>query len=152
MDSMNEAKEKSEFDVENFEKANKKDKYIFLAEVHKFECDFYNNLTTIIDVPCPKVFQTREWIVKKQEGVLHMEDLTLRGKTLMFFENINLTQVKCVIRHLAHMHKNILSIDPAIWHGKYVTNQETLADCAQVFAPMELSFLRRCKREGNQKK
>uniref|UniRef100_A0A914QRJ9 CHK kinase-like domain-containing protein n=1 Tax=Panagrolaimus davidi TaxID=227884 RepID=A0A914QRJ9_9BILA len=128
MECLNEAKEKCDFDFDNYEKATNKDKYTFMTEIHKFECDFYKNLTTIIDVPCPKIFKTREWILKKQEGVIHMEDLTLRGKTLSFFENINLTQVKCVIRHLAHMHKNILSIDPEIWHGKYVKTQEALAD------------------------
>uniref|UniRef100_A0A914Y6A5 Uncharacterized protein n=1 Tax=Panagrolaimus superbus TaxID=310955 RepID=A0A914Y6A5_9BILA len=148
MDSMNEAKEKSEFNMDNFEKANKKDKYIFMAEVHKFECDFYNNLTTIIDVPCPKVFQTREWIIKKQEGVIHMEDLTLRGKTIMYFENINLTQVKCVIRHLAHMHYKLLTVDPKIWKGKFLKNQEAMAAISQHADIMINPMIKSSKREG----
>uniref|UniRef100_A0AC35FCD1 Uncharacterized protein n=1 Tax=Panagrolaimus sp. PS1159 TaxID=55785 RepID=A0AC35FCD1_9BILA len=147
MECMKEAKEKCDFDIDNYEKANNKNTYIILAEFHKLECDFYNNITKILDVPCPKVFKTRELILKKEEGVIHMEDLTLRGKVLMFFENINLTQVKCVIRHLAHMHKNILSINPEIWHGKYLNAQEASADFAQLLAPMEPTFLKKSKRE-----
>uniref|UniRef100_A0A914Q6I8 CHK kinase-like domain-containing protein n=1 Tax=Panagrolaimus davidi TaxID=227884 RepID=A0A914Q6I8_9BILA len=92
-----------------------------LTKVHEFECKFYNILAPIIDVPAPKVYNTVDWILNEQEGCIHMEDLTSKGKTTSYFDNINLTQIKCFIRHLAHWHKNILCADPEIWRKKFIS-------------------------------
>jgi thiamine kinase-like enzyme len=99
-----------------FDEAGKKE----MTELHQLECSFYTQLAPIFDVPLPKVYNVVEWIYGKQEGCIHMEDLTLRGKTISYFDNINLTQVKEFIRHLAHWHKNILTADPTIWREKFV--------------------------------
>uniref|UniRef100_A0AC34G7V7 CHK kinase-like domain-containing protein n=1 Tax=Panagrolaimus sp. ES5 TaxID=591445 RepID=A0AC34G7V7_9BILA len=91
-----------------------------IIEVHEAECKFYDNLAPILDAPVPEVYKTLDWIVGKQDGCIHMEDLTSRGKNLTFFDDINLTQVQNVIKHIAHMHKNILVTDPIIWKDKYI--------------------------------
>uniref|UniRef100_A0AC34G7X4 CHK kinase-like domain-containing protein n=1 Tax=Panagrolaimus sp. ES5 TaxID=591445 RepID=A0AC34G7X4_9BILA len=118
-----------------------------LNDIHLFECDFYNNLAPIFDVPVPKVFKTLEWIERKQNGCIHMEDLTNRGKVISFFEDINLTQVKIFIQHLAHMHKNILSVDKRLWQGKYLKNQDIPTKFIDMVKPMVEPFLKTCKRE-----
>ena len=146
---IDDAEKNGTFDFAEVEKSQNRDRSAFFEEVHQFECDFYNHLAPILDAPCPKVYKTVEWVFGKHEGVLHMEDLTLRGKTIHFFENINLTQVKNMIRVLAHMHKNILVIDPKTWHGKYVKNQEALADVVTAFQGSTPAFLEKCKRKGS---
>lgn len=98
--------------------------------MHEFECGFYNVLAKVIDVPVPKVYKTVEWILNEQDGCIHIEDLTAKGKTTSYFDNINLTQIKCFIRHLAHWHKNILSSDPKLWEGKvYFKNYGSFWHC-----------------------
>uniref|UniRef100_A0A914P028 Uncharacterized protein n=1 Tax=Panagrolaimus davidi TaxID=227884 RepID=A0A914P028_9BILA len=119
-----------------------------LNDIHYFECCFYNKLAPILDVPIPKVFKTLEWIAGKQDGCIHMEDLTTHGKVISFFEDVNLTQVKALVRHLAHMHKNILSCDPKIWQGKYIKNREIGANFVDMIKPMIEPFLKNSKREG----
>uniref|UniRef100_A0A914YMA3 Uncharacterized protein n=1 Tax=Panagrolaimus superbus TaxID=310955 RepID=A0A914YMA3_9BILA len=77
-----------------------------------------------------------------------MEDLTLRGKTISYFENINLAQVKSVIRAIAHMHKNVLTADPSLWRGKFLKNQTVLADVSNVLHSMIEPLIKKSKREG----
>jgi hypothetical protein len=113
-ESLDEAQEKCESE-QWFDDENKRS----LTNMHELECRFYNELAPIFDVPLPKVYKVVEWIYKEKEGCIHMEDLTRRGKTISFFDNINLTQIKHFIRHLAHWHKNILSADPKIWKDKF---------------------------------
>ena len=119
-----------------------------VCAVHDLECDFYNHLAPVLDVPVPKCFKTQEWIEGEQDGCIHMEDLTGRGKCLLFFESINLTQVKVFIRKLAHMHKNILSADPKLWRGKYLKNQENHVNVVDMMKPLVEPFLKKSKREG----
>uniref|UniRef100_A0A914QHI9 Uncharacterized protein n=1 Tax=Panagrolaimus davidi TaxID=227884 RepID=A0A914QHI9_9BILA len=96
--------------------------------IHQSECDFYNKISKLIDAPIPKIFKTVDWILeKKQEGCIHMEDLTIRGKTFESYDRINIAQAKCFVRYLAKMHKNILTVDPEVWKGKYLKGQTTLA-------------------------
>ena len=113
-----------------------------LTDIHKFECTFYHEIAKILDVPVPKVYKTVEWIMGKKDGCIHMEDLTLRGKTINFFDNINLTQVKCFIRHLAHWHKNILTADPKTWRGKHFpSNMEAFKSVLATFDKMAMDFM-----------
>uniref|UniRef100_A0A914Q8L0 CHK kinase-like domain-containing protein n=1 Tax=Panagrolaimus davidi TaxID=227884 RepID=A0A914Q8L0_9BILA len=121
------------------------DKLKGFDQIHEFECDFYENLAPIFDVPVPKVFKTMLKSDENVEGCLHMEDLTVRGKTLTFFEMLNITQVKHIIRLLAHMHKNILSVDEKLWRGKYLKNQISMVKIIDMFKPMTQSFLKQCK-------
>uniref|UniRef100_A0AC34FWG5 Uncharacterized protein n=1 Tax=Panagrolaimus sp. ES5 TaxID=591445 RepID=A0AC34FWG5_9BILA len=133
------------------ESGNKK--YEAIEDSHKFECDFYNNLAPLLDIPCPKVYQTLDFKVGEKEGVIHMEDLTLRGKTITYFENINLTQIKCVIQHLAHMHYRVLKcIDQNEWRGKYLKKQEAMETITKNFDLMFKPLLKSSQREGNFKK
>ena len=117
--------------------------------IHAYECSFYNDLAPFLSIPLPKVFKTQEWIPGEQDGCIHMEDLTRRGKTLTFFDGLNLSQVKCFIRVYARLHKNILTADPKLWKGKYLKSQEALAHIIDMIKPIMIdSFLPTCKREG----
>uniref|UniRef100_A0A914YCP2 CHK kinase-like domain-containing protein n=1 Tax=Panagrolaimus superbus TaxID=310955 RepID=A0A914YCP2_9BILA len=130
--------------MEIFPKGDNEKLKLSFIDCHKSECDFYNKLAPILDIPVPKVYKTVEWILDKQEGCVHMEDLTLRGKCLVFYENINLTQVKCMIRHLAHMHKNVFSADPNIWKGEYLKRSKGLFDALDMFNASVDGFLEKC--------
>uniref|UniRef100_A0AC35FBQ1 CHK kinase-like domain-containing protein n=1 Tax=Panagrolaimus sp. PS1159 TaxID=55785 RepID=A0AC35FBQ1_9BILA len=123
---------------------NEKLKLSFI-DCHHSECDFYNKLAPILDIPVPTAHKTVEWILNKQEGCVHMEDLTLRGKCLLFYENINLTQVKCMIQYLAHMHKNVLCADPKTWKGEYLKRSKGLFDALDMFNASVDGFLDKCK-------
>ena len=144
-DSMKEATEASDFKDEDFLNDQNKAKFV---EIHHFECDFYNILAPLLDAPVPKVYKTENWILEKKEGCLHMEDLTLRGKTILYFENISLTQVKSYIRHLARMHKNFLCTDSKIWKGKFSKNQDGFVEFLDHMGSAYGPFLEKCKRES----
>uniref|UniRef100_A0A914Z4L3 CHK kinase-like domain-containing protein n=1 Tax=Panagrolaimus superbus TaxID=310955 RepID=A0A914Z4L3_9BILA len=142
-ESFEEANSKSDFDHDLMNEMTRK-KFI---QMHEFECDFYSKLAPLIKAPAPKVYKVEDWILDKKEGCLHMEDLTLRGKTLSFFENISLTQVKSYIQHLARMHKNILSVDEKIWKGKFLKNQDGFVEFIEFMSQSYEPFLKSCKRE-----
>uniref|UniRef100_A0AC35FUW1 Uncharacterized protein n=1 Tax=Panagrolaimus sp. PS1159 TaxID=55785 RepID=A0AC35FUW1_9BILA len=129
-------------------KEAEKNAYEILEERHKSETDFFTIFAPILDVPCPKIYKIVDLKYGEKEGVIHMEDLTLRGKTITHFENINLTQVKCVIRHLAHMHYKTLTADPKIWRGKFLKNQETLAKVTGHMDAMINKTIENSKRES----
>uniref|UniRef100_A0AC34FLF5 CHK kinase-like domain-containing protein n=1 Tax=Panagrolaimus sp. ES5 TaxID=591445 RepID=A0AC34FLF5_9BILA len=116
-----------------------------LTEVHKWECVFYNNFAKILRIPLPKVYKTVEWIIGKEEGCIHMEDLTLKGKSISFFNTINLSQVKCFIRHLARWHKNILCAQN--WRGKYLKNATMRGNFIKGDDESVDGFLKHCKRK-----
>uniref|UniRef100_A0AC34GHB5 CHK kinase-like domain-containing protein n=1 Tax=Panagrolaimus sp. ES5 TaxID=591445 RepID=A0AC34GHB5_9BILA len=80
-----------------------------------------------------------------------MEDLTKRGKTLGYFDNVNLAQIKCFVRHLARMHKNILSIDPTIWRGKFLKGQMALVNFIGAFHAASGPFVEKCNRKDELK-
>uniref|UniRef100_A0AC35FIL3 CHK kinase-like domain-containing protein n=1 Tax=Panagrolaimus sp. PS1159 TaxID=55785 RepID=A0AC35FIL3_9BILA len=149
LESIEEAGKKSDIDMEEHNKS--RDQHTFLMESHQFECDFYNTLAPLLNAPCPKVYKTVELVFGEKEGVLHMEDLTLRGKTISHFENINLAQVKSVIRAVAHMHKNVLSADPNLWRGKFLKNQTIFADISTAIHTMIEGLIKKSKREGKHK-
>uniref|UniRef100_A0A914Z386 CHK kinase-like domain-containing protein n=1 Tax=Panagrolaimus superbus TaxID=310955 RepID=A0A914Z386_9BILA len=146
LESIEEASKKCDHDMKEHQK--NRDQHGFLMESHQFECDFYNTLAPLLDAPCPKVYKTTELVFGEKEGVLHMEDLTLRGKTISYFENINLAQVKSVIRAIAHMHKNVLTADPSLWREKFLKNQTVLADVSNVLHSMIEPLIKKSKREG----
>ena len=77
-----------------------------------------------------------------------MEDLSLRGKTILYFETVNLTQVKSFIRHLARTHKNNLCADPKLWKGKFVESEEFFMYFFDILEPHIELFLGNCKRES----
>jgi hypothetical protein len=119
-----------------------------IISIHQSECKFYNILAPILDVPIPKVYKTHDWIFGKQTGCIHMEDLTNRGKTLLFFDDINLSQVKNVTKHLVHMHKNILECDPVIWKDKHILDADSLNNCLNILFPTIDIFIEKCKHPG----
>uniref|UniRef100_A0AC34FY00 CHK kinase-like domain-containing protein n=1 Tax=Panagrolaimus sp. ES5 TaxID=591445 RepID=A0AC34FY00_9BILA len=119
-----------------------------LIGVHNVECEFYENVAKLLDAPIPKVYKTQTWEPENHEGCIHMEDLSLKGKTQLYFENVNLTIVKSVIRELAHIHKNILSVNPNLWQGKYLKNQMLMANTAKKTWPMIEPFLQKSRRES----
>uniref|UniRef100_A0A914PZ42 CHK kinase-like domain-containing protein n=1 Tax=Panagrolaimus davidi TaxID=227884 RepID=A0A914PZ42_9BILA len=127
--------------------AAEKNAYATLEERHKSETEFFTIFAPIFDIPCPKIYKIVDLKYGEKEGVIHMEDLTLRGKTITHFENINLTQVKCVIRHLAHMHYKTLIANPKIWRGKFLKNQGTLAKVTGHMDAMINKMIENSKRE-----
>uniref|UniRef100_A0AC35GZC3 Uncharacterized protein n=1 Tax=Panagrolaimus sp. PS1159 TaxID=55785 RepID=A0AC35GZC3_9BILA len=119
-----------------------------LTEMHQFECDFYNEIAPLLDAPIPKVFKTEPWILDKFDGCVHMEDLTNRGKSLSYFDCINLTQIKSFVRHLAKMHKNILSAEQKLWKGKYLKGADCFGKFLSVLEGTYEPFLQKCKLES----
>lgn len=105
-------------------------------------------MAPIVEAPTPKVYKTVRWFPDGGEGCIHMEDLSAKGKTISYFENLNLSQVKCVIQHLAKIHKRILCADPNLWKGKYLKNQKSFVDFLDMFDPIIEPFLKKCKIEG----
>ena len=113
-----------------------------MVKFHKFECDFYTNLAPKLEIPVPKVFKTMPWVYKKLEGCLHMEDLTNKGKSLTFFETMNISQIRAVVRHLAHMHKQFLMMDESEWKGKFMDNQKAFTEGTDQFEKFINPFLK----------
>uniref|UniRef100_A0AC35F5A8 CHK kinase-like domain-containing protein n=1 Tax=Panagrolaimus sp. PS1159 TaxID=55785 RepID=A0AC35F5A8_9BILA len=115
-------------------------------DAHQRECKFYNEIASFLNAPIPKVYKTEDWILNEKEGCIHMEDLSQKGKTISYFETINLTQVKNFIQHLAKMHKSILSADPKIWKGKFVENAEFFMYYFDILEEQNVEFLKICSR------
>ena len=105
---------------------------------HQTEVDFYEHLVKTLDIPVPRVFKTLPWKLGEAEGVVHMEDMTGKGKQLDLSESLTIPQIKVLVKHLAHMHRKVLTSDDEefhAWKGKhndnqsfYVTLCETLGD------------------------
>ncbi|KAE9546595.1 hypothetical protein FO519_010193 [Halicephalobus sp. NKZ332] len=96
---------------------------------HKLESGFYEDVVPYLNnFPTPKVFKTVKWILNQQEGCIHMEDLTPKGKVLKYFDSLNITQIKNIIGHLARMHKQLWTMDQQIWRGKFIENQTNFAE------------------------
>uniref|UniRef100_A0A914Z1D9 CHK kinase-like domain-containing protein n=1 Tax=Panagrolaimus superbus TaxID=310955 RepID=A0A914Z1D9_9BILA len=119
-----------------------------VASIHQHECIFYNQIAPILEIPLPKVYKTVEIDLQNLEGCIHMEDLSNLGKTLSYFESVNLTQIKCLIQTLAHMHKNLLTTDDAIWKNKFMKHQRGFADITTFFEDLIEPFLQKCKRRN----
>uniref|UniRef100_A0A914PYT0 CHK kinase-like domain-containing protein n=1 Tax=Panagrolaimus davidi TaxID=227884 RepID=A0A914PYT0_9BILA len=94
-----------------------------------------------------RIHNCEYWILDIKEGCIHMEDLTKRGRTVSYFENLNMSQIKCFVRELAKMHKNILTTDPNIWKGKYLKGQNAIVDYLDYLPTGCESFLDKCKRK-----
>uniref|UniRef100_A0AC35FCS5 CHK kinase-like domain-containing protein n=1 Tax=Panagrolaimus sp. PS1159 TaxID=55785 RepID=A0AC35FCS5_9BILA len=119
-----------------------------MTTVHKSECNFYQNFARILNIPMPRVFKMVECIfTAKQEGCIHMEDISRRGKFISHFEGVNLSQVKSFIRNLAHMHKNILCATDLEWRGKYLKNATLFGDFVESVDMFIEDFLKKCKIE-----
>uniref|UniRef100_A0AC34RM50 CHK kinase-like domain-containing protein n=1 Tax=Panagrolaimus sp. JU765 TaxID=591449 RepID=A0AC34RM50_9BILA len=101
-----------------------------LARFHNFECAFYNNLAPILEMPVAKTFQAKMWITDEPEGCIHMEDLTLRGKVMNYYDTLNMTQLKVVIKYVTRMQARALALDSDVWSGKYIGNQDAFEQCA----------------------
>uniref|UniRef100_A0AC34QCN9 CHK kinase-like domain-containing protein n=2 Tax=Panagrolaimus sp. JU765 TaxID=591449 RepID=A0AC34QCN9_9BILA len=95
--------------------------YEKFLQVHESECDFYELLAKYVDIPVPKMYKTLPWTPGKEDGVIQMEDLSSKASVML--GQFNLTQVKCIVRHIAHMHRKILCLDEKLWKGKFIKNQ-----------------------------
>uniref|UniRef100_A0A914Y320 CHK kinase-like domain-containing protein n=1 Tax=Panagrolaimus superbus TaxID=310955 RepID=A0A914Y320_9BILA len=94
-----------------------------ICELHNTECGFYADIAPILSIPLPKVFSTKIWNLGKNEGCVHMEDLKDLGKVINYYDSASVEQVKNVIKHLALMHKQILTDKNQIWKGKYLCGE-----------------------------
>uniref|UniRef100_A0A914PQ42 CHK kinase-like domain-containing protein n=1 Tax=Panagrolaimus davidi TaxID=227884 RepID=A0A914PQ42_9BILA len=89
----------------------------------------------------------KEWILNEKQGCILMEDLSFKSKCLSYFESVNLTQVRNIIEHLAHLHKNCLTSDTEKWKGKFLKNQTWLSDTIIGMEAETEPFLKKCGRE-----
>jgi hypothetical protein len=65
-----------------------------LELLHNTECDFYDSFKEVENFAIPKVFYTQKFLVDKEHtGVILMEDLSERTKTLDIHYPLNLEQV-----------------------------------------------------------
>ncbi|KAE9546854.1 hypothetical protein FO519_009934 [Halicephalobus sp. NKZ332] len=96
---------------------------------HNFECEFYKDVVPHLkNFPTPKAFDTVKWVLNQQEGCIHMEDLTPKGKVFDYFDSFNIIQIKNIIGHLARMHKQLWTMDQQIWREKFIESQTTFAE------------------------
>uniref|UniRef100_A0AC34Q9T4 CHK kinase-like domain-containing protein n=1 Tax=Panagrolaimus sp. JU765 TaxID=591449 RepID=A0AC34Q9T4_9BILA len=119
----------------------------FFMNTHQCECDFYNIIAPILDIPLPKVYKTLPWIIGKQDGCILMEDLTGKGKIKTIYDNLTVSEILTVVKTLAKMHAKILMADEKLWRGKFVENQKWFALFAdstekafQIFSKMNEKF------------
>ena len=136
-------------EIENFYGCNDKniENFVFF---HQAEVDFYNNLVNALEIPYPRVFKALPWVPGEYQGVLHMEDMTEKGVTTGFYPSVNIAQIKEVVKHLAHMHKCVLTADEnyqKLWKGKYDRSPAMYASIALKAGECEL-FLDICKNRG----
>ncbi|KAE9549578.1 hypothetical protein FO519_007199 [Halicephalobus sp. NKZ332] len=93
-----------------------------VVPMHKNECEFYRYIAELIPETTPRVFEMREWVPEKDQiGYLHMENLSVKGKNLDYFNSLSHGQIKSIVRHLAHFHKVMLTTNDALWKGKLTT-------------------------------
>uniref|UniRef100_A0A914QSQ3 CHK kinase-like domain-containing protein n=1 Tax=Panagrolaimus davidi TaxID=227884 RepID=A0A914QSQ3_9BILA len=109
------------------------------------KASFLLEIASILDIPIPKVYKTVE-LALEQEGCIHMEDLTTRGKTMSYFESVNLTQIKYLIQKLAHMHKRLLETDESKWKNKFMKHRKGFSEITTFFGDLVEPFLQKCKR------
>uniref|UniRef100_A0AC34QF80 CHK kinase-like domain-containing protein n=1 Tax=Panagrolaimus sp. JU765 TaxID=591449 RepID=A0AC34QF80_9BILA len=103
-----------------------------LTRFHNFECEFYNELAPLLEMPVARTFKTRAWIVDEQQGCIHMEDLTIRGKVMNYYDTFNVTQLKGIIKHVVRMHAKVLTMEPEAWSGKFLDNQDAFDDIGDI--------------------
>uniref|UniRef100_A0AC34RA84 Uncharacterized protein n=1 Tax=Panagrolaimus sp. JU765 TaxID=591449 RepID=A0AC34RA84_9BILA len=86
-----------------------------LVEAHNTECHFYEYVAPkLSNVPFPKAFKTLPCIPGKEQGVLHMEDLSTRAKTTCLSDSLSVAQIDDIVKHLAHLHKESLLLDEKV--------------------------------------
>ena len=121
-----------------------------ISECHQTEIDFYNHLSKTLDIPVPYVFKTLPWKIGESQGLIHMEDMTGKGKPLGIGEFVTIPQIKKVIRYLAHMHRMSLTSQNAefnSWKGKHNDNQFVFASISKVLTD-PTTLLELCKDKG----
>ena len=122
-----------------------------IVRAHNSEVGFYSELVSTFDIPHIKVFKALPWVVGETEGVLHMEDMTGKGELCEFMSTLNVSQIKEIVRYLAHMHAICLSSDKdhqKLWKGKYNENQcgfNTFVKMSEDYEP----FLKICGDKGS---
>uniref|UniRef100_A0A7E4WDC4 CHK domain-containing protein n=1 Tax=Panagrellus redivivus TaxID=6233 RepID=A0A7E4WDC4_PANRE len=120
-----------------------------IRSFHDFECHFYTDLAPILDIPVPIVHYSQPWTPFQTEGCILMEDLTKRGTTLSFFTSWNLAQTMEVVRHLAHMHKQVLCLPVTDeWQRKLVGNENGFFGTQRVISNSIGPFQGLCRRFG----
>ena len=120
-----------------------------MIPMHNNECLFYSVVAPWIPEILPRVFETREWkFYENQIGYLHMEDLSTRGKNLDYYNCLSHSQVKNVVRHLAHFHKVILTTDEKLWKGKFTRNKNLMSGLTSTFKNAYEKYKTSCKRPG----
>uniref|UniRef100_A0A914QP37 CHK kinase-like domain-containing protein n=1 Tax=Panagrolaimus davidi TaxID=227884 RepID=A0A914QP37_9BILA len=106
-----------------------------VIQIHNTECEFFQNLGPILDIPLPKIHKSIKWIMGGQKGIIHMEDLSNRSKTTSIFTKYSLAQVKNLMKYMVKWHKNAF-VHRDAWQGKYTTGQNTFINMVRAFDPM----------------
>ena len=110
--------------------------------MHDTECEFYSHIAPLISDYVPRVHTTQKWIKSVHQGCLHMEDLSLRGKNMDFFNSLSIPQFKSVIDALAFFHSKILKLDESQWRGKFVSQRNIFPEMAPLIKELSPKFLK----------
>ena len=92
-----------------------------ICDCHQIEIDFYEHLSKTLDIPTPRVFKTFPWNIGETEGLIQMEDMTGKGKIITIGNILTISQIKEIVRYLAHMHSRALTSEDQEflhWKGK----------------------------------
>ena len=120
-----------------------------MLSMHKNECDFYKYIAKFIPETVPCVFETGACIPEENKvGYLHMEDLSVKGKNLDYYNCLSHGQIKSIVRHLAHFHKILLTTDESLWRGKLVTMGFLLMGVTSLFEDRVEKFKKIIRMKG----
>uniref|UniRef100_A0AC34R7B9 CHK kinase-like domain-containing protein n=1 Tax=Panagrolaimus sp. JU765 TaxID=591449 RepID=A0AC34R7B9_9BILA len=107
-----------------------------LAKAHNVECQFYEHFAPKLPgVPLPKVHKTLPWIPGKQQGLIHMEDLSKSGRTTALLESMTMAQLETIVHDLAHFHKECLTMDKNIECDYKINASELTDDLVNMIEP-----------------
>jgi len=112
-----------------------------IIQMHDTECNFYNLIAPLISNYVPNIYCTQRWIRNVHQGCLHMEDLSLRGKNIDFFNTLTVPQFQNVVNALAFFHSQILKLEESKWRGKFVSQRNIFTEMAPLIKQISPKFL-----------
>ncbi|KAE9548005.1 hypothetical protein FO519_008786 [Halicephalobus sp. NKZ332] len=113
-----------------------------IIQMHDTECDFYSLVAPLIPNFVPRVHCTQRWIRDIHQGCLHMEDLSIRGKNMDYFNTLTVPQFKNVVDALAFFHSRIMNLEESRWRGKFVSQRNIFSDMISLVRDMSPKFLK----------
>ncbi|KAI6177803.1 hypothetical protein M3Y97_00947500 [Aphelenchoides bicaudatus] len=116
-DCLNDALKHMNLDDESFERFKKS-----LESAHNTECDAYKLIENVKDFPKVEIYYI-EHRSESQPGVIVMEDLTGKAKTLGLFRSLTVQQCLNAAKNFGTLQAQMNSVDN--WRGKYLNSMHT---------------------------